>query len=203
MSTYKAALPSVPTVDPRIPTFFQAFYATSDDPSDQAHLDYANSLTRDGTLMMGIKEATGYDKILELRKGLWSGPIKTRKHHVKKIFPFDGEGAEGKAEVMLYGFVEYGLKNGKEIEVNWSARAVMVEEGQELKMKFYQVYLVSLLGPKEGMVGSDCCEGLGRCGERRERLTCWSFQVDNRMYSINLASRTLSLSSPAFRNPRC
>jgi hypothetical protein len=148
MSTYKAALPSTPSIDPRIPAFFEKFYATSDDPSDSAHLDYANSLTKDATLYMGIKSATGYDNILELRKGLWSGPVKTRKHHVNKIFPFDGPGKEGSAEVMLYGWVEYGLKNGKDLTVNWSARAVMVEDkdGVEgLKMGFYQVYLVCML----------------------------------------------------------
>jgi hypothetical protein len=145
MSSYKASLPTTPRLDPRIPAFFEQFYATSDNPSDQSHLDYANSLTKDATLYMGIKSATGYDNILDLRKGLWSGPVKTRKHHVNKIFPFEGEGKEGWAEVMLYGWVEYGLKNGKGLEVNWSARAVLVEDesGVEgLKMGFYQVYLV-------------------------------------------------------------
>lgn len=47
---------------------------------------------------------------------------------------------------MLYGYVEYGLKNGKEVNVDWAGHAVMVEDkdGKEgLKMKTYQVYLDS------------------------------------------------------------
>jgi hypothetical protein len=45
---------------------------------------------------------------------------------------------------MLYGEVEYGLKNGKEVTVEWAGRAVLVEDKDEKgtwRMKFYQVYL--------------------------------------------------------------
>lgn len=139
MSTYKGALPDQVKVDRRLPEFFERFYAVSDNPSEESHEEYANSVTKDGTLIMGIKEATGYDDILALRKGLWSGPVKTRLHHLEKIFPF-GNNSD---EVMLYGYVEYGLKNEKDITVNWAARALMTEEGGKLKMKHYQVYLVS------------------------------------------------------------
>ena len=139
MSTYKGETPKSIKVNDKIPAFFERFYATSDDPSSSSHEDYANSITKDGTLIMGIKEAKGYDQILELRKGLWSGPVKTRKHTLKKIFPFGDDATE----LMLYGIVDYGLKNGKDVNVNWSARAEMVEDGGQLKMKFYQVYLDS------------------------------------------------------------
>ena len=60
-------------------------------------------------MIMGTRRAEGYDAILELRKGLWSGPIKKRQHHLKKIFPF----GDNSNEVMLYGTVDYVLKNGK------------------------------------------------------------------------------------------
>lgn len=45
---------------------------------------------------------------------------------------------------MLYGTVDYTLKDGRGTTVDWSARAHFVKkEGEELKMDFYQVYLVS------------------------------------------------------------
>jgi hypothetical protein len=140
-SHYTGATPSTPTIDPRITTFFSSFYATSDSPSEQSHLDYANSFTRDADFYMGPKYGKGYDTILEMRKALWSGPVKTRKHTLVKIFPF-GEDAK---EVMVYGFVEYGLKNGKDVKVDWAGRAEFVDEGGEdgLKFKLYQVYLDS------------------------------------------------------------
>ncbi|ETN36207.1 uncharacterized protein HMPREF1541_08484 [Cyphellophora europaea CBS 101466] len=137
MSTYRGSTPN--NIDPRIVDFYANFYRISDDPSEQAHVEYADSLTKDGTLVMGTKKGTGYDNILELRKGLWSGPIKTRKHHLKQIFPF----GDDSKNVMLHGFVDYGLKNGKEVQVEWAGRAVLVEEEGKLKMKEYQVYLDS------------------------------------------------------------
>ncbi|KPI41928.1 uncharacterized protein AB675_5311 [Cyphellophora attinorum] len=137
MSTYKGSTPS--TIDPRIVDFYAEFYRISDDPSEQSHTAYADSVTKDGTLIMGLKKAQGYDEILELRKGLWSGPVKTRKHTLKQIFPF----GEGSKEVMLHGSVDYGLKNGKDVNVEWAGRAVLVEDGGKLKMREYQVYLDS------------------------------------------------------------
>ena len=143
MSTYKATFPPSIKLDTRIPAFFERFYAVSDTNSEECHTQYANSLTKEGTLIMGIKEVQGYDSILEFRKGLWTGPVKTRLHTLDRIYPF----GDNSNEVMLYGHVDYSLKNGKDITVNWAGRANMVEEGGDLKMKFYQVYLVSLTCP--------------------------------------------------------
>ena len=84
MSTYKPPLPpstsSTDTnpLDPRVPAFFESFYATSDDPSDAAHERYVDSMTNDGTLIMGSKTAKGREEIMGLRRGLWSGPVKAR-----------------------------------------------------------------------------------------------------------------------------
>lgn len=63
--------------------------------------------------------------------------MSTRKHSIEKIFPFSADSNE----IMLYGNVEYGLKNGKEVVVEWAGRAVLVEEGGSWKMSFYQVYM--------------------------------------------------------------
>ncbi|KIW91045.1 uncharacterized protein Z519_07939 [Cladophialophora bantiana CBS 173.52] len=125
-------------IDARIVPFFERFYHVSDTPS--AHDDYAASFFPDADFVMGSKSVKGYDQVLELRKGLWTGPIQSRKHKLEKIFPF----GEGSLECMLYGSVDYGLKNGKQLTVEWSARAVLAEyEGKELRFKLYQVYLDS------------------------------------------------------------
>jgi len=43
---------------------------------------------------------------------------------------------------MLYGTVDYELKDGKATTVDWSARAHFAQEDGQLQMDFYQVYLV-------------------------------------------------------------
>ena len=79
MSTYKGQAPSGSVeLDPRIIPFFENFYAVSDNPSEQAHSEYVDALTADGVLIMGSKKSSGKDEITALRKGLWSGPVKTR-----------------------------------------------------------------------------------------------------------------------------
>ena len=135
--TYTGQTPSSSSpLDPRIVPFFEKFYEVSDTPSE--HEAYATSFIPDADFIMGTRTTKGYDGILELRKGLWSGPIQKRKHKVEKIFPFGGE-----KEVMLYGSVDYGLKNGKELTVQWAGRAVLVEHEGGLRFKVYQVYLDS------------------------------------------------------------
>jgi len=43
---------------------------------------------------------------------------------------------------MLYGMVDYVLKDGSKKSVDWAARAHLVKYGGVVKMDFYQVYLV-------------------------------------------------------------
>ena len=78
--------------------------------------------------------------------------IASRSHHPLKIFPFGkiNEGA-AEAEVMIYGTVEYGFKAGGSERKEWAARVELVREeaggdGEgEWAMRFYQVYLVSVV----------------------------------------------------------
>ena len=79
-----------------------------------------------------------YSEILTLRKGMWEKIVR-RKHTAIKVFPF-GPNAN---EVMLYGTVQYGLKDGREATVDWAARAHLVKKDGAVMMDFYQVYLVS------------------------------------------------------------
>ncbi|KAE9972100.1 hypothetical protein BLS_004191, partial [Venturia inaequalis] len=83
--------------------------------------------------------------ILALRHSMWQ-KVSSRHHITTKIFPF-GSSSD---EVMLYGTVEFGLKDGGESKVDWAARAHLVEEGGSVKMDFYQVYLdTAAMAPKK------------------------------------------------------
>lgn len=66
--------------------------------------------------------------------------VSSRQHAPLKIFP---AGAKGADEVMLYGTVAYTFKDGRQGSVDWAARANLVKEDGRVKMRYYQVYLVS------------------------------------------------------------
>jgi len=134
--TYKSAYPPGIQIDDSIKAYFEEFYKTSDSPD--VHEKYAESFTKDATLVMGLKVGRGYDEILALRKGMWT-TVSSRLHSPLKIFPF-GQGAD---EVMLHGIVGYTLKDGRKANVEWAARANLVKEVGQWKMSFYQVYLDS------------------------------------------------------------
>ncbi|KAK4541744.1 hypothetical protein LTR36_007453 [Oleoguttula mirabilis] len=134
MSQYQASVPGDDLVKPEIRTYFERFYETSDTPD--AHEKYAQSFTKDAKLIMASNEANGRDEILKLRKGMWEKVAK-RSHKPLKIYSF-GSSSD---EVMLYGTVDYELKDGKKAAVEWSARSHFTQEDGELLMDFYQVYL--------------------------------------------------------------
>ncbi|KAG9647450.1 hypothetical protein KCU64_g10148, partial [Aureobasidium melanogenum] len=85
---------------------------------------------------MASKKVQGREEILSLRKGMWE-KVNRRKHTALKVFPF----GPNSNEVMLYGTVEYGLKDGREATVDWAARAHLVKQNGAVMMDFYQVYL--------------------------------------------------------------
>lgn len=158
MSQYAASVPSDQAVKPSIASFFEQFYQTSDSPT--GHEKYADAFTNDAKLIMGLNEVNGREgmflpppfplppsklilnycsaAIIAMRHAMWEKVAK-RSHDPTKIFSF----GNGSNDVMLYGTVGYELKDGKSTTVDWAARAHFVEEGGELKMDFYQVYLVS------------------------------------------------------------
>ncbi|XHF97924.1 hypothetical protein AWENTII_001498 [Aspergillus wentii] len=118
-------------------SFMESFYQTSD--TEALHTKYVASFTDNATLIMGSKVANGSDEILNLRHAIWTH-VASRRHFPERIY----FGAAN--ELMLYGTVRYVLKAdaSREIEVPWAGRVVFDGEGEGLKMKFYQVYLVSL-----------------------------------------------------------
>ncbi|CAD0089101.1 unnamed protein product, partial [Aureobasidium vineae] len=151
MSSYTSEYPAGDKFDPEYRTFFEKFYETSDTPT--AHEEYSNQFTQNATLIMASKKVQGREglyklsrrstvhlltcpEILSLRKGMWE-KVNRRKHTALKVFPF----GPNSNEVMLYGTVEYGLKDGREATVDWAARAHLVKQDGAVMMDFYQVYL--------------------------------------------------------------
>jgi hypothetical protein len=127
--SYKSEYPPGVQVDDGIKAFFEEFYKTSDTPD--AHEKYADSFTKDATIIVASKKAVGSEgmismfsfkynylifllDILQLRKGMWT-TIASRLHTPHKIFPF----GSGSNEVMLYGNVVYTLKDGRKADASW------------------------------------------------------------------------------------
>lgn len=176
-SQYIASVPSDGSIPSEIVEYFSKFYEISDSPAN--HEKYADMFTADGTIIMASNRVQGregkvffsfsfffdssssffffflsnhHTEIIKLRHGMWEKVAK-RSHVPKQLFGL-GKGSE--QEVMLYGTVDYTLKDGRGTTVDWSARAHFVKkEGEELKMDFYQVYLVSFSSSSSGEVKAD------------------------------------------------
>lgn len=74
-----------------------------------------------------------------MRQGMWE-KVASRSHKPTKIFA-----GSDSHEVMLFGTVDYELKDGKKAtDIEWAARAHFSPLGGAPKMDEYQVYLVSL-----------------------------------------------------------
>lgn len=86
-------------------------------------------------------QSDGSKDIVAFRKSIWTA-VSSRKHVVTKIFFGEDN------DMMLHGTVTYVMKHdpqGKDVKIDWAARAEF-EDGQDgSKMKYYQVYLVCFL----------------------------------------------------------
>ncbi|KAI9050019.1 hypothetical protein LZ554_006164 [Drepanopeziza brunnea f. sp. 'monogermtubi'] len=141
--TYAAEYPSPPgdgdgdnTIDDGIKAFLADFYRISDTPD--AHDPYAAQFAAAATLVMASRRGVGREEILAIRKGMWAA-VASRLHTPVRVYPFGKR--DGGQELMLFGRVEYVLKDGRGAEVEWAARANIVKEDGKWKMGFYQVYL--------------------------------------------------------------
>lgn len=65
---------------------------------------------------------------------MWAA-VSARHHVVSGVYA----AVDGKDEVMLFGHVDYSLKNGRDLATEWSAR--MVFDGTGEKLALYQVWL--------------------------------------------------------------
>ncbi|KAK4635397.1 hypothetical protein CLAFUW4_00642 [Fulvia fulva] len=134
MSQHSASAPQAGEVKPEIKAFFERFYAISDTPDD--HEKYADMFTENAKLIMASNAVEGRDAIIQMRYGMWEKVAK-RSHVPQQLYPF-GSGSD---DIMLYGTVDYELKDGKSANVEWAARAHFTNAEGDLKMDFYQVYL--------------------------------------------------------------
>lgn len=64
--------------------------------------------------------------------------VAIRSHKPAMVFPY----RPNSSEVMLFGTVDYGLKDGGSASLDWAARAILTKQEGSIKMSFYQVYLV-------------------------------------------------------------
>ncbi|CAK4032326.1 Hypothetical predicted protein [Lecanosticta acicola] len=131
MGQYSAAVPSDGQVRPEIKEFFARFYAISDTPD--GHEKYADMFTKDATLIMA---SNGRKAIIQMRHGMWEKVAK-RSHKPKQLYSFGASSDD----IMLFGTVDYELKDGKGTTVEWAARAHFSKAVGDIKMDFYQVYL--------------------------------------------------------------
>jgi len=112
--------------------FIAAFYAVSDDSSSEAVEKYLTFLTEDCDFIMGLASMKGHGAVREMRKTMWGG-VATRRHVPEQVFIGKDEN-----DLMLYGTVDYGLRNGSKVDkVGWAARMVFVDD----RMQRYQVWL--------------------------------------------------------------
>ncbi|KAK9449448.1 uncharacterized protein V1518DRAFT_433027 [Limtongia smithiae] len=129
--------------DPKVEAFLTKFYQISDTPT--ANAEYVDQFTDDATLIMGLKTAIGDKNIRTLRESMW-GAIVGRHHVLTQVFPFQTvEQASELGQYALTGTVEFTLKNEKKVSVSWGAKMDLLrgKEGEQPKIKFYQVYVDS------------------------------------------------------------
>lgn len=135
-------------VSQEVQHFITNFYRASD-VGPPGHEAYVSHFTPDTTLIMGPTEYPGQDGVRKFRETGWE-KVETRRHVCKGIF-VDGKhsplGIGEVPQVMCYGTVDYGFKDGTSKDgVEWAARMHLVkDEKDELRLKFYQVYIVRSL----------------------------------------------------------
>jgi len=115
--------------------FIRHFYETSDVNDRDFDVKYAECFVSEGILVMPAKRAVGAREIIALREGAW-GDISTREHTVLGIVPFRPHASD----VLLWGTVKYGMKDGSTKESDWAAKGSFVRVDGAVKWKDYKVY---------------------------------------------------------------
>lgn len=126
------------SVTPQVASFVKYLYARSD-VGPEGHDAYVDLYLPDATLVMDKTQFDGQAGVRKFREAGWE-KVATRHHVCKGIFP----SPTNPDEVMTYGTVDYGFKDGsKKDGIEFAARLVMDQSKGEPKIKFYQVYIVS------------------------------------------------------------
>lgn len=135
------------SVSPQVASFVKDLYARSD-VGPEGHDAYVDLYLPDAVLIMGTSQFDGHAGVRKFREAGWE-KVATRHHVCEGIFP----NPDNKDEVMTYGTVDYGFKDGTQKKgIEFATRLIMDQSKGEPKIKFYQVFIVSFPG---------------RCGGRR------------------------------------
>jgi hypothetical protein len=122
------------------------------------HENWASFFAEDGTLKKGAAKSTGMAglhpsflqrevsklrekqiEILSARKNSWRNG-QTKDHIVYKVFPLKSQGLK----VMCRGCSKWHYADGTHYEANWSSYMSYAKVGEEVKLKEYEIYMVSV-----------------------------------------------------------
>lgn len=153
-------------VSAEVQTFVDDLYKRSD-VGPEGHDDYVDLYLPDAVLVMGPTTYNGHDGIKQFRVAGWEKVAK-RKHVCKGIFP---SATNPEEEVMTWGTLDYGFKDGSSKEnIQFATRLQMAKDSKgQLKIKFYQVYIVSTRGAVVLTPDHAAVEGRCHCGAFVER----------------------------------
>ncbi|CAH2353800.1 hypothetical protein CLIB1423_12S03202 [[Candida] railenensis] len=113
--------------------FLNGFYRESDVKPPVENDPYLSYLTNEAKLVMGSTVFDGKAEIAQMRQNMWTKV--TKRHHVVEKVAFVNP-----KEVLLTGYVEYTLFNGKTLTSAFAGNAVF-ENDDFKKMSLYHVYL--------------------------------------------------------------
>lgn len=131
------------SISPQVASFVKDLYARSD-VGPSGHDAYVDLYAPDATLIMDKVQYDGQAGVRQFREKGWE-KVATRHHVCKGIFA----NPDNANEVMTYGYVDYGFKDGSEKKgIEFATRLVMDLSGETPKIRFYQVYIVSYQGPE-------------------------------------------------------
>lgn len=122
--------------DDRVLSTLRGFYTVADDPTRLD--DFVGHWTPGGIFIMGASKSVGHGAILEfITKGV-DGPVKARKHQVERTYVSQMD----RLDVTVVGTVQYILRNGKKVDLDFATRVKFVDVEGVLKFDFYQTFLV-------------------------------------------------------------
>ncbi|KAI9836765.1 MAG: hypothetical protein M1819_000930 [Sarea resinae] len=105
----------------------ERFYVLADLNSPEAGDRLAEEVFAEEATLMGVgSKFTGSQEIRRSRDNAWR-VIETRRHEILKAYVADLEGRD----VMLIGKVQMGLRNGKTVDSEFTARMVVDEASDE------------------------------------------------------------------------
>ncbi|KAK8031583.1 hypothetical protein PG990_001317 [Apiospora arundinis] len=135
-----ATLLSLPVTD-KLRDFIPKFFQLSDNSA--RNKEWVDCFDPDATVIMGKDQASGTEKIRQLRDRMWE-KVASRKHTVSRFLEdaHELEEEEGERKFMLFGEVTYGLKTGETKVGSWSANA-RVKNTDQVRFLYYEVQISS------------------------------------------------------------